>query len=237
MLLLFSLFNIVLLTRISFIYSITYCAKFYPEETNRAVGSFKMNITNNRGEYSIYLDLSKFKDSCDIKTYGMYYHIHSYWNNHTSLSSSGSTYCGANYTGFHYDPTLACSKNSENNGLLGSNTNLCNILKRTSNFGYTYACNTSNYQAGYYSTCELGDLSGKFGKIYEHKKNSRKFSQKDLLIDNIPVYSSSYLKDILPTSHLWTSIVFHCGDVNATRILCSKFEINDNCRHINSIEL
>lgn len=56
-------------------------------------------------------DFTGEADSCTIEN-GLVYHVHSFWNNET-VSSSANSFCGASYTGGHYDPSLACSSASE----------------------------------------------------------------------------------------------------------------------------
>jgi hypothetical protein len=135
-----------------------YCASFSSGQTSGASGYFAMQISNGQAKYAYDIDLSSFglaTGTCPatLAAGGLNYHIHTYWNNATALSASGSKYCGASVTGGHYDPYLACNSVSQNIGTS------CLQLNRTSTRGYTYTCNSTLYGAGDYSECEVGDLS------------------------------------------------------------------------------
>ena len=101
----------------------SYCAKFdnnYETSTTTGTleGSFKMMIDdkNHIAEYTYYLNLGNFSVldlNCDLSA-GLTYHVHSNWENTDDTSSLGGTDCGASFTGFHFDPTFACSETSEN---------------------------------------------------------------------------------------------------------------------------
>lgn len=135
------------------------------------------------------------------------YHIHTAWVNTSTTSSAGSNYCGAAYTGGHYDPNLAC----------GYSSGLCSSLNRTS--AVAYDCNHVNYDAGLYALCQVGDLSGKFGTIFG---SNSIFKQSSVIYDEQPPYLSNYLSSN-KLSTMWSSIVFHCSD-NA-RLVCAKFKL------------
>ena len=51
----------------------------------------------------------------------------------------------------HYDPSLACSPDSQ------SYATLCPSIGRTAP-AYTYNCTSSLYKKGYHDFCEVGDL-------------------------------------------------------------------------------
>lgn len=100
----------------------SYCARFdnnYKTSTTNGTleGSFKMVIDdmNHIAEYTYYLNLANFTvidQKCDLSA-GLTYHIHSNWEN-TDTSNVGGDDCGAALTGYHFDPTFACSETSEN---------------------------------------------------------------------------------------------------------------------------
>ena len=129
-----------------------------------------------KGHYEFSMDLAKLTTSCDLSAgltceywtdtaacgdiklfiYILSYltdHIHSYW---TDVERSSTTSCAD--AGGHYDPYLACGTSSE------EKAGACVQLSRTVAQNYTYACSAANYAAGYYNLCEVGDLSGKFGR-------------------------------------------------------------------------
>lgn len=212
----------------------SYCATFSSDydsttTTGGVTGSFYMLIDNDErmGNYRFYLDLSEFSSSCDISQ-GLNYHVHSNWVNASTSSDLGSVFCGPAYTGYHYDPTMACSSTSENQGTTtGYNSDNCLKIGRyaTASPAYTYGCSTAVYGQGDYSQCELGDLSGKLGLAFP--SSGRIFDQSKTLQDVMPVHSYNYMEDSRSssphTAFSWASIVFHCKS-GGTRLFCAKFE-------------
>lgn len=142
------------LAQLQLVSSSSYCATFDAATTAGATGSFSMEINEGVATYKFYLDMTNFQTECVLSS-GLSYHIHSYWRN-TTTQSSANTFCGSSYCGGHFDPNLACSKSSQNGGSNG----LCEAINRTSP-EYTYGCNSTVYQNGDYSKCEIGDLGGK----------------------------------------------------------------------------
>lgn len=178
-----------------------------------------MQIVNNVLEYTFDLDLNNFASStsCDYSQ-GLTYHIHSYWKNST-VTSSANDYCSRSLTGNHFDPTFACSANSE------YIDNYCSSMNRTSSKGYTYNCTTSVYNAGYYSYCELGDLSSKNGIVYPASSSDLRFKLSKSVVDYQGFYHRNYLNSDKNTE-MWSSIIFHCAE-NKNRLVCAKL-LNDN---------
>ena len=114
-------------------------------------------------------------------------------------------------TGGHYDPGLACGCKTGNP--------LCKTLavpgSSASQYGVnttgdceTYQCNPEVYQENP-AVCELGDLSGKYGKLDVDEKAGT-VNETVLRVANIP---SSLIKGM--------SIVVHCND--GTRAFCASF--------------
>jgi hypothetical protein len=197
-----------------------YCAKILPSQSNGADGYFSASIENGRANYTYSLDLTHFNTGTCNLTKGLTYHFHTYWKN-TSTTSGANGYCGTSYTGYHFDPNLACGPNSED-----SKTGKCAALGRTSTSipPYQYSCNTTNYQNGRYAFCETGDISNKFGKAYA-QPSTRIFQQLTILTDYQPPYDANYKQgDAL--SYQWQSIVFHCAESNA-RLVCAEFVLTD----------
>ena len=89
---------------------------------------------------------------------------------------------------------------------------ICPLLNRTKTAQYTYNC---NYKGGDYSSCEVGDISGKIGSLQPTVPNGRVFTL-PLFIDFQPAYVFSYNKKVV-TSLPWQSIVFHCPNAAGTR--------------------
>lgn len=194
-----------------------YCANILPGYTNGASGNVALQISEGSATYGLYLDLTNFtpNPSCNL-TQGLNYHIHSYWNNQTSSSASNS-FCGATNTGGHYDPNFACSPYSQNY------SNACLDLGRQSP-GYTYSCSSTVYSEGKYSACEIGDISGKNGKLMP-KHGTLVFELSTPFVDYQPPYEVNY--NAVDTNSLqWTSVVFHCPATNG-RLVCAKFSTAD----------
>eukprot|EP01035_Chromulina_nebulosa_P019720 gene19720-25648_t len=177
-----------------------------------------MDIIDGVGYYYFDLNLDNFSSDdaseCDFPNDGIKYHIHSYWTNTTTTSSAGTTYCGNSFTGGHYDPSFACSTASQNY------TTACTNLDRIPSEGYTYTCTPEIYSTGGYASCEIGDLSGKFGIVYP-TEGTVQFSTSDPLVDTNPPYEVSYEANV-KNSLKWSSVVFHCGNSEAPRLVCAE---------------
>lgn len=147
------------------------------------------------------------------------YHVHVSWKNTTTNSAAGSTFCGTLNAGGHYDPNLACGYSSIN----------CNHLGRGT--AAAYNCTPAAYNAGQYSFCQIGDLSGKFGiampnvgtKVFQHSTT--------LSIDYQPPYVTNFMST-KANSTMWSSVVFHCnapsslsfpGSSVGARVVCAKY--------------
>ena len=74
---------------------------------------------------------------------GFSYHIHESWNHNDTYAHVGETDCGSDYTGNHWDPWLSSGTQVD----CGSTD---------------YNCNSTLFENDEYS-CEIGDLSGKYG--------------------------------------------------------------------------
>jgi Cu/Zn superoxide dismutase len=120
--------------------------------------------------------------------------------------------CAADVTGGHYDPTFACGGASHNRVVNAGETgfysmDVCDIIDTTAGVARTYSCTTDEPYR-----CEVGDLSGKLGKI-DASKTWDTMKYKDLFMDN--------LADVAGRS-----LVLHCctdsgcGD----RLACAQLE-------------
>ena len=192
-----------------------YCGSIRPSETGGAVGYVALQIAEGVAKYAFTLDLSNFQPSqpCNYNE-GLNFHIHSYWTN-TLQNSSSNANCGSSFTGGHYDPNFACSSSSQ------SYSTSCTALGRVSPT-YTYSCNSTNYVAGKYSMCEVGDISGKHGVVIPNKQNISTLIEFN---DFLPAYEYNFERADT-TSLVWTSFVFHCKSPNI-RIICTKFSTTD----------
>lgn len=180
-------------------------------------GYFSMKVGQGYAKYAFDVDLST-NDLCDFNTYPtVSYHIHTF--SLTNPTANPVNSC-ANTEG-HYDPTLACSSKSQE--AAGS----CTYLGRTSTDGYTYACTAPAAGLTEYTTpkgeCELGDLSGKLGKVTVSAEGTVASTQ--VYTDFEPVYNYNFNQATTAITSGWASIVFHCGDATGTRIACGDFEL------------
>jgi hypothetical protein len=194
-----------------------YCANILPNQADGASGFAALQIAKGQAKYDFTLNLENFATTCNLAM-GLKYHVHSYWNNATSNSASGSTLCGAAIAGGHYDPNFACSVYSQE-----ISTGCVELNRVTPN--YYYACNSSLYNQGSYSYCEVGDTSGKNGIAYPLAGTTATFALSTPFVDYQPLYNANYMKtevNALP----WASFVFHCAE-NAARLVCGKFTPTD----------
>ena len=220
------LISFVVIATLTTIKGTSFCAKF-PGPDQLIMGYFQMKVNHGVGSYSFSLDMSEFADAttCDLSN-GLYYHLHTSWNDDEKVSGLGSDDCSSTITGGHYDPNLACSASSQDAA------GKCVALERTSDLGYSYNCSSSVYNAGIYAQCEVGDLSGKFGIVYP-SPNYRFVQPFSAHTDYQPPYVSNYLKNDA-VAQMFSSIVFHCVDSSKTRLVCAKLEeIDDDdiCGH------
>ena len=192
-----------------------YLATFQASASGGVSGTFEVKINSNGGaKYTWSIDAnnfaSKFSSKCSgASVTGLTYHIHSYWKNTTS-GSSGLTGCSSAITGGHYDPYLACSSSSQ------SAAGNCTLLGRTLALGYSYSC---KYSSGHYETCELGDLSGKFGNAMPASTSNLVFSGSDYDVA-APIAANYFNGTSRLSPYPWNSIVFHCPADN-TRLFCA----------------
>lgn len=196
-----------------------YCGIFNPLTADGATGVVALQVSDGRAEFSFTLDLNDFQPTaaCDY-TQGLTYHVHSYWTNQSAFSSANG-FCGASYTGGHYDPNFACSTSSQNI------SDACVALGRVSP-DYTYGCSTTAYAAGSYASCELGDLSGKAGRVYPTSESNLVFSLSTPFVDYQPIYDDNY-RASTTNSLMWSSIVFHCAATTA-RLVCADFQVSSS---------
>lgn len=167
--------------------------------------------SDGEGQHTLELDLTDFSampGTCDVAQ-GLTYHIHSFWNGTSEALSGDNAACGLAFTGNHYDPYLACGPNTEE-------VASCAALGRVTP-AYTYPCTSAAYGNGQYDYCEVGDTSGKFGKLFATDADLKLFSAD--VFDPSPALLPDY-EAASQLSSQWASLVVHCG---SSRILCAKF--------------
>jgi hypothetical protein len=188
-----------------------YYVKFKPAETGGITGFFNVKYDDSnvlRADYSFSVDLSKYTGTCDLSQ-GLGYHLHAEWIG-ANVTATGA---GCTMAENHYDPYLACGANSQ--GRFAGDTT-CTSARGAS---YVYNCTPDLYKAGYLSNCEIGDLSGKYGKVFA-KPGTKIFARADRN-DPVPPLTVDFdKKNTVGTK--WNSIVFHCAVPNTSRIVCAK---------------
>eukprot|EP01134_Creolimax_fragrantissima_P004512 CFRG4512T1 len=130
-----------------------------------AQGMLLFNTTreglNFEVDMNVYdVDSGKYNDciSSDNTTINLKWHIHV----GRPIGGQGiGSECGGTVgnpaVGGHYDPTFAC-------GSATDNVEECAVLKRNTENNFNYTCNPEIYKINPYA-CEVGDYSGKFGKL------------------------------------------------------------------------
>ena len=173
------------------------------------------------------------------------WHVHQYAGNGIRTVAEGQADpplnadgCGADDTGGHYDPTFACGGASQNNRAK-NNANpaqsVCEILRDTDQSfpdgvvgpgkvktdtatSYAAACNGTPVTQ---SVCEIGDQSGKMGKLKTKPKN----------LNKIQKFTDEWMTPIIDTLE-GRSLVLHCcyekpdgtGTSCGPRLACANLE-------------
>jgi len=191
-----------------------YKARFH-EDVTGVSGQFNLKIKKeNHASYQWSINANNFvsPNTCDLSA-GLSYHIHSFWNNNYKDSAIFSD-CGGPNLGGHYDPFLACSGAT-------SSVAECAALGRRSD---DYSCDTTKYLNGEYQFCEVGDLSGKFGKMMPNSAVDLTFEGEEILDYFGPLkanYDVNYDAPEEGITKSWVSIVFHCAS-DGSRQFCAK---------------
>ena len=135
-------------------------------------------------------------DDCLCASGELNWHVHEKWSYKIGADSALGDKCGFDNTGNHYDPTYGCGPASQFAGAGG----LCEIA-RPPNGIQTCDLDTD------VSTCEIGDLSGKLGKL---ALNTMPQSWHDPFATNIMNYQ-------------YRGLVLHCcsADDCGERVACA----------------
>lgn len=113
--------------------------------------------------------------------------------------------CGADVTGGHYDPTYGCGGASQYKGTV------CDYLKTNTRPDYVYACSQESQ-----GKCEIGDQSGKMGKVDSGLSGVRQN------------FSDDWIGDVADLEG--KSLVFHCCTTSgscASRVACANLEVTN----------
>jgi hypothetical protein len=86
---------------------------------------------------------------------------------------------------------------------------------------YSYDCTADAYKQGFLSNCEVGDISGKYGKVLPNHK--LKFKRVDIS-DPVPPLVVDFDKNNAVGAK-WASVVFHCGK---DKLVCARFKRQPN---------
>jgi hypothetical protein len=237
----FLLLTLVIFQVVAYPDSQKYCAVIKSSETGGISGYFGMKIDSSTGTatYGWSIDMRGYTNTnggYDINL-PLLWHIHTDWNKAGGSSSKSGVdaACSQSNTGNHYDPLLACGPASQ--GQIFPTTgggSFCSKLGRTSTSPpWVYPCDKATYQAGQYSNCEVGDLSGKFGNIVPVDGQSKAVNS-DVFIDpNSPFNynygaggSSATGTGSMDLSLPWNSIVFHKSS-DKSRFFCALL-LKDN---------
>jgi hypothetical protein len=202
-----------------------YCSRWNLGDSNNVTGFFAMQLLNNTATYSYSLQfvptagmLAQCPSLAQQRT-GLKFHFHSLWTWGDFKTAAIGAECNASYLSGHYDPNLACGPQST-----WASTS-CQALSRTAP-SYNYSCNPQRFleRPG---TCEIGDLSAKFGQAVVEQTASGSDvmtvrSSKMYLVDELPPYAADFYLGNGTDLQGWSSIVFHCGDAAAARLFCSN---------------
>lgn len=131
-----------------------------------------------------------------------------------NASNGTASACDANYTAGHYDPMLKCGSASTAQECSKVGTDVpCCLAKPATNY-----CTNANV-----GTCEVGDLSGLYGKLAIVDNKGRKTAEglcPDCIAHFDPKASAT---DGTAAYNTWNSIVFHgTKDNPGARVLCAN---------------
>lgn len=185
-------------------------------------GIFAIKVRKNSGlsDYFVNLKIGKLDGlslptGCgDIVTKGVGYKIHAFWK-----QTAGLFQCLLPDVGGVYDPYFACSDSSENN------PGPCPLLGRTSAMGYNYQCEPMRYAGGDINSCEVGDLSDKFGNAMPVLvSGGGAIISNEIFSDPLAVVADNY--ENANIEETFQSIVFSCPD-SGEPLFCAEF-VPDN---------
>ena len=180
-------------------------------------GDFYLQVTD-QGTMSWVSDLANlshlpyFQEPTNLPATGvpdLGYHLHNKW-----VQGLGSKYedteggCALVHTGGHYDPYFGCG------GASAQPAPTCAVVH---GLGYQYNC---SYADSCYSTCEVGDLSGKYGNLdVDYYGGAHSVVEHDPFPALTCHYDETGLAD---DPSKFASVVFHAPGGN--RVLCGKLE-------------
>jgi hypothetical protein len=144
-------------------------------------------------------------DDQNVESLG--WHIHERWNFPAAGGPTSSTTCGPDETGGHYDPGFACGGASQHQCAEGGGC----PCEQLGFLGVNDFQRTCDLQDDAFS-CEVGDLSGKLGRIEARTGIGFRRIYEDAWVNNVENWVAPNLDG---------SIVFHCG-TSGTRCACAQ---------------
>lgn len=205
------------------------CAKFDYEDLKAmvVVEQSESECALNVAKWEV--EFSEFND--DLCPGGLLnWHVHEYAGDGIrAVGADGNAPgCGGDVTGGHFDPTFACGSASQNAG-----NGVCELLRSTDQTPAgngvvlgPYSCSTTDQ-----SCCEIGDQSGKLGKLTATVPSaSRRLKKGKSSKSNSPPSNKQKFNDnwITPITNLENrSLVLHCcnDDGCGARLACATLEV------------
>lgn len=191
-------------------------------------GSFRMEIGPD-GRASFNVDLTGLGPLRDFGVTSLAWHLHSgKIGGGATFDATGAEACGLGFTADHYDPYLACGPAST--APLCSDTTATECCPLKGDNGIISYCRSSNV-----ATCEVGDLSGRYGTIDVIEEDTHDVVASSNVLPEEGGYCPGCRNDFLPDAtktdgsalhNTWASIVFHNTNGGA-RVLCADIELKD----------
>lgn len=186
-------------------------------------GRFGMRLTNSSMYFGWDLSFDAFPpELCNLTTDGLTVHIHSKWAAEDKTEGSTAD-CGPQFTAGHWDPTLMCGPSSSQLSRPDGTANpACANYKE----GMSPAALAASYRCSTFEPdqCELGDITGRHGRIMLAGSSSAKAAFTVPLPLPLEELEAQYGATLVPGSDFaWASVVAHCAPTNA-RLFCAQLE-------------
>jgi len=151
---------------------------------------------------------------------GIQWHVHDAWT-YSVPDEKFNTSCAKTYTGNHFDPWLACGAYSDEANCK-SQGGCVNKSSAWDPVADVDQCTPANFELVPYA-CEVGDLSGKYGKWYPSQSNNY------TIISEFASFWESTADNIVGTNGADDrSLVLHCGTPSPQRMWCTQFVKDTN---------
>eukprot|EP01084_Bolivina_argentea_P242417 406676_1 len=186
------------------------------------------------GQFWYQLDFTDFEfdllpENCTEDGLSFKIHTEWTWGDSSNKAKGGDRMleeCNASYTGGSYDPWFACGPHSASLDCNTSSPDGCippsSVFEDSELYEGTYVCDPLNFDLIAY-TCESGDISGKYGKLYPDEwSNITNDTEGQFLEDTGSSYwelTEDILMPNLPSQSASFSVVMSCSD--GTPALCA----------------